>query len=203
MGKPLRLALVVVTSLLLVGCSPVKCLFPLFTDTDQLFDPNLIGEWRVAPEQNQGDKVSTTRQNERWIFQKTLDHPSYDCSQIELGKHGAVLSTAQLVKLGDTLFVDFSPGPAFPEGPQDTSYPRVDAHAIGRIWAGKDEIKIRFLDAKWAWKQIHAGNFPLTYVDAPTDLVVTATTDQLRKFASDHADDKEAFSVEFRLIRMK
>jgi hypothetical protein len=176
-------------------------LFPLATDADQLFDPNLIGEWRVAYDQK--DQTSSTTQNERWIFQKTLDHQSYDCSQIELGKHGAVLSTATLVKLGDTQFVDFESGPAFPEGPQDVSYPMIYAHAIGRIWVDKDEIKIRFLDVKWAYKQIHAGNFPLAYVEIPTDLVITANTEQLRKFASAHADDKEAFSDEHRLVRMK
>jgi hypothetical protein len=201
--KALRFALVAVTSVLLVGCSPVKCLFPLFTDADQLFDSKLIGEWRVASEQNPADKTSSTTRNERWIFQKTLDHPSYDCSQIELGKRGAVFSTVQLVRLGDSTFVDFGPGPAFPEGPQDISYPRVDAHAIGRIWVENDDIKIRFLDAKWAYKQIHAATFPLTYVEVPTDLVVTATTEQLRKFVVDHADDKEAFSAEFHLVRMK
>jgi len=141
--------------------------------------------------------------NERWIFQKTQDHPSYDCSQVELGKKGAVWSTVKLVKLGDALFADFAPGPAFPQGPLDISYPRIDAHVIARIWPEKDELKIRFLDVKWAYKQIHENKFSLAHIDVPTELVVTATTEELRKFAGEHADDMEAFSAEYKLVRVK
>jgi hypothetical protein len=75
-------------------------------------------------------------------------------------------------------------------------------HAIARVWIDKSEIRVRFLDAKWMWKQIHAGKFPLAYVDVPTDTVVTSSTEELRKFVSAHADDKEAFSVDYRLARV-
>jgi hypothetical protein len=196
-------ALVLVAALFLGGCSPIKCLFPLYADSDKLFDGTLIGEWRTAPDKNQNDEGPGATENERWIFQKTQDHLSYDCSQVQLGKKGAVWSTVKLVKLGDALFVDFEPGPAFPEGPQDLSYPRIDAHTIARIWLDKDVVRIRFLDEKWAFKQIHDGKFSLSHVETPTDLVVTATTEELRKFATEHADDKDAFSVEFQLIRVK
>jgi len=196
-------ALVAIAALLLGGCSPIKCLFPLYSDSDKLFDGTLIGEWRTAPDMNQKDEGPGATENERWIFQKTQDHLSYDCSRVQLGKKGIVWSTVKLVKLGDALFVDFEPGPAFPEGPQDLSYPSIDAHTIARIWLEKDEIRIRFLDEKWAFKQIHDSKFSLSHVETPTDLVVTATTEELRKFAAEHADDKEAFSVEFHLTRVK
>lgn len=196
-------ALLAAAVLLLGGCSPIKCLFPLYTDADKLFDGNLIGEWRIARDNNHNEDGTGTNENERWVFRKTQDHLSYDCTQLELGKKGVVWSTVKLVKLGDVLFADFEPGPAFPEGPQDLSYPTIDAHAIARIWLDKDELRIRFLDEKWAWKQIHESKFTLSHVEAPTALVVTATTQELRKFAAEHADDKEAFSAEFRLVRMK
>jgi hypothetical protein len=148
-------------------------LFLLYTDSDKLFDGTLIGEWRTAPDKNQEDEGPGANENERWIFQKTQDHLSYDCSQLQLGRKGIVWSTVKLVKLGDFLFVDFEPGPAFPEGPQDLSYPRIDAHAIAGIWLDKDEVRIRFLDEKWAWKQIHNSKFSLSHVEAPTALVVS------------------------------
>jgi len=75
-------------------------------------------------------------------------------------------------------------------------------HAIAGIWLDKDEVRIRFLDEKWAWKQIHNSKFSLSHVEAPTALVVTATTEELRKFATEHADDKEVFSADFRLVRV-
>jgi hypothetical protein len=195
--------LLAVAALFLGGCSPIHCLFPLYTDSDKLFDGNLIGEWRTAPGNVRNEEGTATNEYERWVFQKTQDHLSYDCTQIELGKKGVVWSTVTLVKFGDILFADFGPGPAFPEGPQDLSYPRIDAHAIARVWLDKDELRIRFLDEKWAWKQVHAGNLNLPHVEAPTALVLTATTEELRTFAVEHADDKEAFSAEFRLIRVK
>ena len=196
-------ALLAVAALLLGGCSPIKCLFPLYDGSEKLFDGNLIGEWRIARENNRNEGGTGASENERWVFEKTQDHLSYDCTQIELGKKGVVWSTVKLVKLGDVLFADFEPGPAFPEGPQDLSYPRIDAHAIARLWLDKDELRIRFLDEKWAWKQIHESKFTLSHVETPTALVVTASTEELRKFAREHADDQEAFSAEFRLIRMK
>jgi hypothetical protein len=195
--------LVAVAGLFLGGCSPVKCLFPLYTDSDKLFDGTLIGEWKAAPDKNQKNEGTGADENDRWIFQKTQDHLSYDCSQVKLGKKGIVWSTAKLVKLGNVLFLDFEPGPAFPEGAQDVSYPSIDAHAIARIWLDRDELTIRFLDEKWARKQIHENKFSLSYVDTPTALVVTASTEDLRKFAAARADDRDAFSDEYRLFRVK
>jgi len=120
-------ALLAAAVLLLGGCSPIKCLFPLYTEADKLFDGNLIGEWRIARDNSHGEGKNGINESERWVFQKTQDHLSYDCTQLELGKKGVVWSTVKLVKLGDVIFADFEPGPAFPEGPQDLSYPRIDA----------------------------------------------------------------------------
>src|SRR6267142_1824262 len=105
-------------------------------------------------------------------------------------KVAALLAAAVLLLGGCSpikCFADFEPGPAFPEGPQDLPYPRIDAHAIARIWLDKDDLRIRFLDEKWALNQIHEGKFTLSHFEAPTALVVTARTEELRKFAAEHA----------------
>jgi len=183
------------------GCAPVKSLLPLYTDSDSFLDSNLVGEWRIAPEKSE-EHSSGSDDDRRWFFERTKDHVSYECTQFELGRNGNVHSVVTLVRLGDALFADFGPGPSFPEGPQDVSYPRVVAHAIARVWIDKNEIRVRFLDAKWVWEQIHAGKFPLSYVDVPTDTVLTSSTEELRKFVSAHADDTEAFSDAYRLVRV-
>ena len=193
-------ALLFVTVFFLNGCAPVKSLLPLYTDADGFLDANLIGEWRIAPEKS--DEQSSSDDDRRWFFEKTRDHMSYECTQFELGRNGSVRSVVTLVRLGDASFADFGPGPSFPEGSQDVSYPRVEAHAIARVWIDKNEIRVRFLDAKWMWEQIHAGKFPLAYVDAPTDTVLTSSTEELRKFVSAHADDMAAFSDAYRLARV-
>lgn len=194
-------AIVIALSLLLLGCGPAKSLFPLFTDSDQLFDGNAVGEWREVPGQEQNGFDDSP--NTRWIVQKTQDRLSYDFSVIEFGKAGAINSTARLVKLGDALFVDFGPGSETAGASQEISYPQLEAHAIGRIWIEKDDIRIRLLDEKWAQDRIHDGTFPLSSIDTKSDLVITATTEQLRRFASENAENMKAFSVEHHLVRVK
>jgi hypothetical protein len=192
-----------VIAALLAGCSPVKSLFPLFTKDDAYFDGNLVGEWKATQDKNQSGDPDSASVNERWVFLKSKDSFSYDCSQIELGKKGSVQSTARLVRLGHDLFVDFGPGPQYPEGASDMSFPEVDAHVFARIWVEKDEVNIHFLDGKWTWDQINAGKFQLPFVEAPGDFVLTANTQELRKFVEQHTADKDAFSDNYRLIRVK
>jgi hypothetical protein len=172
-----------VIAALLAGCSPVKSLFPLFTKDDAYFDGNLVGEWKATQDKNQSGDPDSASVNERWVFLKSKDSFSYDCSQIELGKKGSVQSTARLVRLGHDLFVDFGPGPQYPEGASDMSFPEVDAHVFARIWV--------------------AGKFQLPFVEAPGDFVLTANTQELRKFVEQHTADKDAFSDNYRLIRVK
>jgi len=38
------------------------------------------------------------------------------------------------------------PGPQYPEGASDMSYPEIAAHAIARTWIEKDEANDHFLD---------------------------------------------------------
>ena len=89
--------------------------------------------------------------DERCVFRKSKDDFSFDCPQIQLGKRGT--SNQRLVRLAHDLFVDFGPGPQYPEGGSDMSYPEIAAHTIARTWIEKDEANVHFLDQ---WQ--HNGN---------------------------------------------
>ncbi|HKT48426.1 MAG TPA: hypothetical protein VJP87_12945 [Candidatus Acidoferrales bacterium] len=203
MKRNIFVVAVAALSLALGGCSPLKFLFPLYTDSDQLFDGNLVGEWRYLPDKSGDDGVSTEDENEnaRWVFQKTKDKLTYDSWQIELGKAGGLRSAAKLVKLGDAQFLDFESFSDFSED-QQSPYPAISAHAVARVWISKERVTIRVLDEKWARKQIALKKFPLAFLETPTDLAVTAKTEEMRQFVAQHADDKEAFSLNFDLARV-
>jgi len=116
MKRNLALAALFITVFLLNGCVPVKSLSPLFTDADKVLDANLVGEWRIEPDRR-GENPSS-RDDRRWFFEKTKDHMSYECAQIELGRNCSVRSVVTLVRLGDALFADLAQGPLSRKAPK-------------------------------------------------------------------------------------
>ena len=213
MRHRLRASAVFSMLLLFSSCGPVKSLFPLFLDSDKVFDATLLGEWRELPDPNQkapnqGDpkrkESSSKDENARWFFSKNEDGLSYDLSVSEPGKKDSNRVNARLVRLGDALFVDLTDEE---QDPADTtgsaSVSAIPAHIIGRIRLDKNEMTLSLLDEQWVSNQVDKGNFPLAQVKSPDGEVLFCTTEELRKFVSIHADDKEAFSFAWRLARVK
>jgi hypothetical protein len=64
-------------------------------------------------------------------------------------------------------------------------------------------MQIHFLDEEWVKKQAEAGTFSLPHLNVDGDQIITAQTDDLRKLIEAHADDKEALSVNYDLVRRK
>jgi hypothetical protein len=92
--------------------------------------------------------------------------------------------------------------PSFP-------YPAIAGHVIGRVYLEKDKMRIDFLSDQWVSGQAKAGKLTLssirigveTVFSIPDRLVLSAATEDLRKFALQHAEDKEAFSDTFAFQR--
>ena len=79
----------------------------------------------------------------------------------------------------------------------------ISTHMMGRIWLTKDSLEIHFLKDDWVKAQVKAGAFPLANVDVEGSPILTAKTDDLRKFMQAHADDQEALSENYSLVRQK
>ena len=182
------------------GCGPVNSLFPLFLDSDKVLDQNLIGEWREVPEPN--EKPSTDDENTRWFFAKDEDGLSYNLTISVLTKGASGQFNAKLVRLGDALFVDFAHGRQSSGSSGSSEFASIAGHMIGRIRVDKNEIRTSLLDGKWISDEIKKGSFALAHVDTPDEVVLSAPTEDLRKFVAAHAEDKEAFSDEFSLSRV-
>jgi len=64
-------------------------------------------------------------------------------------------------------------------------------------------MRIDFLNDKWVSDQAKAGKLALVTVKTPNLVILAASTEELRKFALEHADDKGAFSENFAFQRKK
>jgi hypothetical protein len=200
MKKTVALAITMATSLMLAGCAPMDSLQPLYTPDDKIFEQGLLGTWQPKEPESNEDK------NSRWIFQRSSDENSYAVSLTSVDKKGCLLAKARLVRLGNTLFVDFMGDMDNDRWSSDAGvapYPVVQTHMIGRIWIDKDSFRIRLLDDQWVKKQIKSGKFALPHIEVESEQILIAKTEELRKFAQAFAEDQEAFSDNWEFIRAK
>jgi hypothetical protein len=109
-----------------------------------------------------------------------------------------MVSTARLVRLSKYLFSDFGT-PDLDKLPQ-TPYPAVECHVCGRVFLENDKVRIELLSDNWVRKRIKDGKLPLAFELLPEPLV-SANTAELRKFTVEQAEDHQAFSEIFTLLR--
>jgi hypothetical protein len=79
-------------------------------------------------------------------------------------------------------------------------YPAVEAHVFGRLSLEKDRARIDFLSDDWVKKRIDAGKLSPQFLPL-SGHTFSANTEELRKFAAEHAEDQAAFSETFTLVR--
>ena len=186
--------------LLLCGCGPVASLFGLYTPEDKFVDQKLVGEWKqVSPpgEDSPDEKLG------RWVFQLGKDSQTYSVTLMSLDKPGSWRADARLVRLGDFEFVDFTASSdALNSETSAVPFPSVPVHMIGRIWIESGRVKIHFLADDWVKAQVKAGSLALPHIVKEGDPILLAPTEELRKFALEHAEDKEAFTENYELVRV-
>jgi len=200
MPKIVTLVAAAVVAFLLAGCAPENSLFPLFTTRDKNIDERLLGEWRIQS----GAKFKPGEESARIVFGRSQEGASYDVTLFDFDKKGMNLaSNAHLCSLGSFLFIDFgSPDPdkrKFAE----ILFPAIETHIFGRIHLEKEAVRIDFLDDEWVAKQGSAGKLSLAFARTPDGPVISAATEDLRKFALEHAADDESFSQTYSLSRTK
>lgn len=192
-------------ALLLVACEPQVSLFPLYTDTDTLFDKQLLGEWQIwgGTELQSGEKPGTI------VFSESSDAYTYDVKipNFDEEKKIALCTQTRLVPLGKYVFIDF--GSPDMGSRSQAPYPIIEAHVFGVLTVQGDKARIDLLSDDWVENTIKAGKMPLAFADTrQTDkmtskIVLSADTSDLRKFALEHAEDHDAFAEVFTLVRNK
>jgi hypothetical protein len=192
--KRVLLLTVVVFASLLAGCVPQESFFPLCTKEDTLFDKRLLGEWQTfsGTALKQGDKSSLI------IFSVGDLANTYDVKSPDSPAGMTTFSVARLVKLGKYIFIDFGT-PDLSKMPQ-IPYPALECHVFGRLTFEKDKVQIDFLNDDWVKDQAKSGKLGLAFVQS-SNIVLSAPTADLRKFAQEHAEDLGAFSETYTLAR--
>ncbi|PYU12162.1 MAG: hypothetical protein DMG37_14215 [Acidobacteria bacterium] len=190
--KPALLALLAIgASSFLSGCAPENSLFPLYTGEESMFNERLVGAWRMqkSPDQKSSD-------DSYWIFSQGKEKNTYLLRGVDAKKSSGDLTlTAHLLRLGAYTFIDF----ATPEDSEELNVhismlPYIPSHVFGRMRIEKTYVRVDLLDDEWVKKQIQAGKLNLAHVEGPSETVLTAPTDELRKFALEHAEDEKAFA---------
>lgn|SRR5690348_54245 len=197
-----RIVTMLALASLLNGCAPIDSIFPLYKAEDAVFDESLIGSWQpVITDANASDK------DVRWVFSRSGYQPFYDFKWGVDEAKGGFIAKARLVQLGSHLFIDFEgDSQNLDDGPKSTNlvpYPMITTHMVGRIWLEKDSLLIHFLGDDWVKRQVKAGTFPLAHIDVDGGQILSAPTEDLRKFMQAHADDNQALSEEFKFTRAK
>jgi hypothetical protein len=194
-----RIAATLALALLLNGCVPIDSLFPLYKADDAVFDDRWLGPWQpVATDDSDKD--------ERWYLSHSEGDEFYDVRWGATGTKGGFFARARLTRLANNLFIDFegdSKKIGDPHMDGSVPFPVIATHMIGRIWLEKDAMQIHFLDDEWVKKQTQAGTFSLAHLNLDRDQILTAQTQDVRQFVQAHADDAEALSVIYKLIRTK
>ena len=200
--KSVSLAMILSLTILLNGCGPIASFFPLYKADDKVFETGLVGTWK--PEK--ADPSNPDDKDTRWTFAKSEDDNFYDFKWGGVGAKGGFLAKARLVRIGSTLFIDFEgdTGNKVMDS-KDTMmpFPVMSVHMMGRVWLEKDSLEIHFLKDDWVKERIKAGSFPLSHLGENGDLLLTASTDELRKFVQEHAEDKDALSDNYKFERNK
>jgi len=208
---------------LLAGCGPVSSLYPLFTDSDLIFDPRLLGDWA---EKGPDHGRLRFEQAGPKLYRVTNIEPD--------AKGGPATETSyevHLVRLGDYRFLDVAPlqmtatGDSRQLGSWETgtqsgvmqiadgfymelraadpsdSHSQAEARLRRGHWIFKAEgngtsLKLAALDDDWLKDTIDQGGIAIshTFVDPDKkEIVISAASEDLQQLVLKHAADENAF----------
>jgi hypothetical protein len=158
-------------ALLMTACDePVRSLQPLYTEKDQIFEPQLLGMWVQA-----GDKS-----DDLLVFQKHEDN-AYTVRVGDLPK-----LEGHLMKIGGEMFLDLTP--ADTESPFD-----IPGHLFARIRVNGDTMQTALFDSDWADNAAGFGTLGLSHIRIGSKVVLTGLPKELQTFVARHAGDGSVF----------
>lgn len=138
------------------------------------------------------------------VFRKSADGTEYQVTLFNFDEKGLNLAiTVHLVRLGDFVFIDFGTPDADKHKFKEVPFPAIESHLIGRIRIEKDSVGFNLLSGEWVKEQGKAGMPVLATVQKAEGAAISASTEELGKFALEHAEDTKAFSEHFSLSRTK
>jgi hypothetical protein len=172
-------AISVVGGLLLLGCIPSY--HPLFTPDNVAFDPNLVGTWTVKDKDETIQFTAAEEKSYRMVYTDGQ------------GKTGVF--AAHLTKIDGHLFLDIFPAEL--DSPQNDFFKvhLVPAHSFMLIHEISPEtLRLSAVNVKWLGEYLEEHPDALKHERREKGpLMLTASTEQLRKFFAEHVTTPKAF----------
>ena len=221
--KMAAILFIISLTLTLVGCKPMPVLDPLFSESEWLFEPQLLGNWaKIDPEkqsfcsfhdfdaQAKRYKVDFDDENETGWLGRIGDNYYLDVVSMEpndLPNKGQVeleiTPTVQgyqvkpaVVVASDQVYLDFradKPSQAISGQSEKIKFQIRPLHKIYRLKLENDQLTIWYLDDEKFVKQIEAGKIRLTYQKEPFS-VITADRPELQEFLRTYGESEELFN---------
>lgn len=194
----LRVPVIFALAFFLASCF-VTSIYPLYTEKDLTFVPELLGTWKAEDEEN----LYTFQQSGKNAYELIITgQESNKKSTGILDYEEAGRYEAHLVKLGKFLFLDIYP--QVPEmGEYGLDFYLVPVHSFHKILIEKDVLRLVSLDYDWLEEMIKGNKINLAHVRVEDRIVLTASTAELQKFVLKYVEDSEAFSDFSKLDRQK
>lgn len=181
-------AVFVVAGLLLIGCIPSY--HPLFTSDNVAFEPDLVGTWKVKDKDETIQFTAAEDKSYRMVY---TDGD---------GKSGVF--EAHLTRIDGHLFLDIFPSEL--DVPQNGFYKIhfVPAHTFMLIHeVSKEQLQLAMINLQWLGKHLEAHPDALKHERREKgQLMLTASTDQLRTFFAKHVTTPKAFGDPSTLTRV-
>jgi hypothetical protein len=202
----------------LAGCEPAISLQPLSTGDGPAFEPGLLGIWSTSEGNDSACKLEELKTGAYGLRCKPEDKPNAAAppgaiqpaqpdtetskGSTDEQEFGELKFEVRLVQLGNCRFLDF-----YPESPNAKVdfylFHLVPGHSIAQFRLDKDELELRFLDNKWIKHMLDENKEQIEHEHAAGTVVLTASSEELQRFVTQYADDKDAFSCVFKLRRKK
>lgn len=164
------------------GPVPAPTLQALFSNNDCEAVPELLGQWSDITIQ----KLDDNKYRAIWQAQDpSTDREAFDICVARIDGH---------------LFFDATEQRIRPDGKEvfDSTALWIPLHLIGRLDIDGNTVHFRLLDDDWLQDALKTGRASLTTArDEYENYIVTAPSEELRKFVALFASDPAAFSIEF------
>jgi hypothetical protein len=187
--------------LLFTGC--LTTLYPIFTEKDIVYKPELIGSWNVTKDDNNDGSA------EIHSLEKAVDLPGKISSIKDKGylityrdKDNEITGSyiAFLARIGKHLYFDYYPVPLETEKNADEFYMQhfVKMHTPFRVNILKNGgFELNQLEASYLDKLIEEKKIRIRHeLNSDGNAVITASTEELQQYILKYGDDPEAIQKE-------
>lgn len=180
-----KISLITLLALSLCGCVPQLSLYPLWDKEHLASEPALVGIW-VNEDETEFIQFKEDDQQKYLVIYSAKDGEK--CSQSSFTLH--------LVRLDGALFFDFEPDQnALEERLKPELYlPLIIGHFFARAHIQGNELRLAVLDDEAFLNKIRNERIDIRY-ERPNpggdELVLSAKTEEIQKFLSKHAADKD------------